>query len=576
MRNTALLLPALLVAFGTTNAPAADPPSRSIAVDQAGYLTGAPKFAIVIANEKKPLTSFTVRDSATGAVAFSGTLGAGRADADSGDFVQSADFSALDKAGTYYLDVPGAGRSFAFAIGKDVYRRAYYLAMRSYYGQRCGFAVDLGAEFPGYKHDICHQTGAYHASSGKDGPAPSHNGWHDAGDYGRYVVNSGISTGTLLWTWELFSTQVENVKLALPDSRAPVPDILTEIRWNLDWMLSMQDSDGGVWHKQTSDHFPAFIAPEKDTLTSYIIGAGKAPYKSSCATADFAAVMAIAARVYAPYDGAYARLVRQSAESAWSWLEHNPSVLFHNPAGVSTGDYGDQHCSDEHLWAAAELSRTTFGANYHDYVRTHYHDFIDTIRPDAPPTWSDVAPLALWTYALARRGDQEAITAIVDRSTQAANGIAARAAQNGYRIPLTSRDYIWGSNGVLANYALQLLVADRLHPDARYRQAAWESLHYLFGRNTFSLSFVTQVGENAVLHPHHRPSVATGLPKPWPGLLSGGPNRARQDAAMQKQLQAGLPPARNFIDVTEAYACNEVAINWNAPLVFVLAATLPE
>jgi endoglucanase len=286
--------------------------------------------------------------------------------------------------------------------------------------------------------------------------------------------------------------------------------------------------------------------------------------------------MAIAARSYLPFDRAYSQRTRQAAESAWNWVERNPSVLFHNPAGVTTGDYGDQHCSDEHLWAAAELARTTGNAAYHDYVRTHYRDFIETIRGDGPPSWSNVAPLALWTYALAGgKSDQQAVAAIVERSTQAATSIADRSAKNAYRIPLTSRDYIWGSNGVLANYALQLLIADRLHPDARCRQTAWESLHYLLGRNTFSLSFVTRVGENAVLHPHHRPSGSSGLPLPWPGLLSGGPNRARQDASVQK-LPAGTPPARSFVDVTEAYSVNEVAINWNAPLVFVLAASLAE
>ena len=154
-------------------------------------------------------------------------------------------------------------------------RAPFYLAMRSYYGQRCGTAVDLGPEFPGYKHAACHLEGAYHASSGKTGPHMSAKGWHDAGDYGRYVVNSGISTGTLLWTWEIFGDRLKQVTLNIPESGNGTPDILNEIRWNLDWMLSMQDDDGGVWHKQTSERFCDFILPEKDTLISYVIGTGR-------------------------------------------------------------------------------------------------------------------------------------------------------------------------------------------------------------------------------------------------------------------------------------------------------------
>ena len=99
-------------------------------------------------------------------------------------------------------------------------------------------------------------------------------GWHDAGDYGRYIVNSGISTGQLLWTWELFGSRIRNVKLNIPESSNSTPDILDEIRWNLDWMLTMQDDDGGVWHKQTSERFADFVMPEDDKLVSYVIGTG--------------------------------------------------------------------------------------------------------------------------------------------------------------------------------------------------------------------------------------------------------------------------------------------------------------
>jgi endoglucanase len=140
---------------------------------------------------------------------------------------------------------------------------------------------------------------------------------------------------------------------------------------------------------------------------------------------------------------------------------------------------------------------------------------------------------------------------------------------------MTARDYIWGSNAVAANYGVLLLVADRFKPDPRYRNAAQDNIHYLLGRNTFSLSWVTQVGENAFRHPHHRPSGGDGIDAPWPGLLAGGPNRSKQDPAMRAKL-GDLPPAKMYLDDQESYATNEVAINWNAPLVFVLAGMLPE
>jgi endoglucanase len=252
-------------------------PTLEIKVDQVGYLNTAAKVALVASNTAA--TAFTV-NSKQGAVVFSGKLTEPLEDPDSGDRVQAADFSKLTKPGTYYVDVPGVGRSWDFEIGPDVYARTWRLAMRSYYGQRCGIAVDLGPEFPGYKHDACHLEGAYHASSGKTGPHISKGGWHDAGDYGRYVVNSGITTGTLLWTYEMFGPRVKGINLNIPESGNGVPDILNEIKWNLDWMLSMQDDDGGVWHKQTSEKFCDFIMPEKDKLSVSSSAPGKIPSRA--------------------------------------------------------------------------------------------------------------------------------------------------------------------------------------------------------------------------------------------------------------------------------------------------------
>jgi endoglucanase len=514
-----------------------------------------------------------VNNAKDGKVVFDGSLTAALEDPDSGDRVQAADFSKWAKAGTYYIDVPGVGRSWDFEVGPDVYAKTWRLAMRSYYGQRCGIAVDLGPEFPGFKHDACHLEGAYHASSGKTGPHISKGGWHDAGDYGRYVVNSGITTGTLLWTYEMFGSRVKGVNLNIPESGNRVPDILSEIKWNLDWMLSMQDDDGGVWHKQTSEQFCDFIMPEKDKLISFVIGTGKDPFKSSCATGDFAAVMAIAGRVYVPFNPAFATKCLRAAKQAWAWIEKYPNVTFNNPPGVGTGGYGDGNCADERLWAAAELFRTTGDEAYQRYFLDHYTQFRKSIGPTGPPSWGNVGALALWTFAMAKGEDAVAANAIRHDSIAAADEIVTRTATNGYRISMTTRDYIWGSNAVAANYGMQLLVADALAHNTRYRETAIENLHYLLGRNTFSLSFVTRVGANPFRHPHHRPSGADDNAEPWPGLLSGGPNHGRNDAAMQK-LPADLPPARMYLDEQAACAANEVAINWNAPLVFLLAGTL--
>jgi endoglucanase len=555
---------ASVLAAAAADAPA---PTTEIKVSQIGYPTGASKLALVAT--ATPPSTFSVRSVADGEVVLEGRLQDPVGDPDSGDHVRGADFSKLAKPGRYVIEVAGVGRSFEFPVGDDVFARPLYLAMRSFYGQRCGTAVDLGPEFPGYRYPACHLEGAFHASSGKTGPHASAKGWHDAGDYGRYVVNSGITTGTLLWAFEMFGSRVEKLRLDIPETGGPLPDVLAEIRWNLDWMLSMQDQDGGVWHKQTSESFVGFVMPQDDKTTSYVIGTGREPYKSSCATADFAAVMAIAGRVYRPYDAAYGRQALEAARRAWIWVVAHPDVLFQNPAGVRTGAYGDAQCGDDLLWAAAELWRTAGDEAAHRYFLDHQAQLRPAIRPDDPPAWPQVAPLALWTYALGAKGDRVVREGIRDDSLAAADAVVARTAANGYRVSLTTRQYGWGSNGVVANYGLQLLVADIFRRDRRYVETARDDLYYLLGRNALCLSFVTRVGANPVRHPHHRPSAADGNEEPWPGLLAGGPNQTRQDAAMRRLPE--LPPAKMYVDDQTSYATNENAINWNAALVFALA-----
>jgi endoglucanase len=560
----ALLFTAAL-AHGTENA------SLAIKVDQVGYPLNGPKVALVTA----PAETFQLRRASDNAVVYQGRLAAPVSDPDTGDLVFAADFSPLRQAGVYYLQVPGVGRSFAFAVNDNVFERTYYLAMRAFYGQRCGTAVNLGPEFPGYSHPICHSQGEFHPSSGAMGPRDNLGGWHDAGDYGRYMVNSGVTTGTLLWTWEIFGSRLRHIPLRIPETGNGTPDILNEARWNLEWMLKMQDGDGGAWHKQTSENFSGFVSPEQDTLPSEVIGTGSFPYKSTCATADLAAVAAIAARVYRPYDALFADRALGAARRAWAWTEQYPNVTFKNPPGVSTGEYADSNCGDERLWAAAELWRTTGLTEYHTFFLARYAEQLSSL--DSPPVenWNAMGPKALWTYVLsAQKGaDAGAVRVIRARTLAAANAIVARTRANPYHVSLKTSDYAWGSNGIAAEYGMELLIANLLEPNPAYADAALDNLHYLLGRNAFSLSWVTQVGEHSVQHPHHRPSGDGRHAKPWPGLLAGGPNAKRQDDTL-KALPEGTPPARVYADQQASYASNEVAINWQASLVFLLAGQL--
>jgi endoglucanase len=543
----------------------------AVKVDQVGYPLDGPKVAIVSASA----TDFIVRRSTDNTAVFQGKLTPSQADENSGDQVEAADFSALKLAGRYYIEVPGVGRSWDFEIAPKVFAHTYSMAMLGFYGQRCGTAVDLGPEFPGFSHPACHLHGEFSPTSGRSGPRDNIGGWHDAGDYGRYVTNSGITTGTLLWAWEIYGEKIKNIPLKVPESGNGTPDFLNEVRWNLEWMLKMQDTDGGVWHKQTSEHFSGFISPEDDKLPSMVIGTGSAPYKSTCASADLAVVGAIAARAYQPYDAKFAAQALTAAQRAWAWTEKYPNATFKNPPGISTGEYGSDNCIADRLWAAAELWRTTGEAQYNDFFLKNYSALLSGL--DTPPgkKFNILGSMGLWAYALSARkgGDAKAVAAIRERTVTAARKLVERTRANPYHVSLQPKDFVWGSNGVAAEYGTYLLVANLFQPDVDFVNAARDNLHYLLGRNTFSLSWVTQVGEHAFQHPHHRPSADGKHDQPWPGLLSGGPNKDREDAVLAA-FPKDLPPAKVYADDWKSYASNEICINWQASLVFLLAGEM--
>jgi endoglucanase len=537
--------------------------ANGIYLNQIGFRPDNPKLATVSANAN----SFLVRSLKDHSVAFRSTLSAQRLDAASGDTMRLADFSAVKVPGEYRLELDTGATGDSFPIRKDVYDNAFLLAMRSFYGQRCGCSVDLGG---GYTHPKCHLDAAFHASSGKTGPCDIHGGWHDAGDYSRFMINASITTGTLLWAWELYGESLHDFAMQIPESGGKVPDFLAEIQWNLRWMLALQDNDGGVWQKQSRDDYCSFIMPQDELGPSYIIGTGSAPFKSTCATADLAAVMAIAARCYSSYAPAFSQQCLRAARAAWTWCQNNPNVFFKNPADIHTAEFADTDCHDELLWAAAELWRTTGDAAFHQAFMGMLPQPLSKIKIDVPSPMQ-VSSSGYWSYALARRkGSHAAIAAIQQATLKMAGEFVHQGSQNGYGNSLRLEDYAGGSNSIVANHSLALLVADQFEPDSSHLNCVLNNLHYLLGRNCLGISWVTQIGSRSCQHPHHRPSVADNIVAPWPGLLSNGPNANPSDPITKALPQQA--PMRMYVDDERAWSSNEPTINCNSPLVFVLAA----
>lgn len=534
-----------------------------IFINQSGYKTNLSKYFYT----NLISDSFEVVEVETGTTFLSSNLQlVSSNDPATGMSIRRGDFTSLSENGNYFIRINSTDTSFHFSINENVYDSLYLNALKAFYFQRCGtqlFYTHAGQ----YQRNSCHTADAFfHNSTGQSGFKFSRGGWHDAGDYGKYIVNAGISASTLLMAYEYFPAYFSDDNLNIPESSNGIPDILDEVKYEIQWFLTMQDSDGAVYFKLTKEQFEPFVMPSQDSGMRYIY------QKSSTATANFAAVLARFYRVYKNYDSSFANLCLSSAINAWNWLSNQISIVppggFHNPPGTFTGEYGDNNDSDERLWAAAELFESTGDQLFKDYYDFNYNlaGLINSTM-----NWQNVRTLAHITYlfSVQPNADQNIKTQLLNSLNSYCSTLNNRSITNGFGVTIIPGEYNWGSNSQVLNNAILLILANKKNGNINFLNTALQQLNYSFGSNAHNMSFVTGVGKKYPLHPHHRPSAADGISEPIPGLIVGGPNQYLDDPVLQQYFNQNTPPALCYIDDVGSYASNEIAINWNAPLVFV-------
>lgn len=568
LRNASCL--ALVLALQSCSQPPltakTTPDTAAIQLNQVGYLPGGSKWAVL---RDVAADSFAIVDASTGREVWHGPLQLARTWEAAQEKLRLADFSALSEPGRYRLQVPGQPPSAPFDIAADAYAALNTAALKFFYFNRASVALDpvhagKWARPAGHPDDRVF----VHASAAGPGrpegtviSAPK--GWYDAGDYNKYIVNSGITVYTLLAAWEHFPDFFMAQKLGIPESDNGLPDLLDEALWNLEWMLAMQDpADGGVYHKLTDKGFDGIVMPHQARHERYVV------MKGTAATLDFAAVMAQASRVFAAFEaqrpGLSARMLAAS-KRAWDWAQAHPDVLYRQPPDIHTGGYEDAKLADEFAWAAAELFITTRDGSY-------WQAFRKLAPRNDVPGWADVNGLA-WT-SLAQHRDR---LPPADRATietqvkELAERLASRWQASPYRVAMQGEDFIWGSNSVALNQALMLVQGYRVSGERRMLDAAQSALDLVLGRHPTDYAMVTGFGTRSPLHPHHRPSGAMPQQPPVPGMLVGGP-KADVGKDCPGLAYPSKAPARAYLDALCSYTTNEIAINWNAPLVYVSAA----
>lgn len=565
----------ITIVFGCANISFAQKTTDKIRVNQVGFYPSTEKVAIVTDSIAK---EFSVINASTKEVVYTGELKAKGVWEYSEEFSNVADFTKVKEVGTYYISVPNVGDSYPFQISNQVNLNVGKASLGFLYYQRASIA--LPAQYAGKwaraaghaDNEVIVHASAATATRPEGTKINSSKGWYDAGDYNKYIVNSGISTYTLMALYEQYPKFFDTLKLNIPENTNNIPDLLDEIRWNLDWMVTMQDEDGGVYHKLTNTNFDGSVMPADATNSRYVI------MKTTAATLDFSAVMAVAYRVYKKTDKAFAERCLKQSISAYEWAKENKGVVFNqgvmntkfNP-DISTGAYDDGTLSDEFQWAAIELFIATNKSRYSEDANLEF-----TLRTDFDlPNWAKVNTLGL--YSLIQNRDylpeefKPTLELVKDKITDLATKLQkyqANKSEFEVAMGLSNGNFNWGSNSTAANQGMLLMNAYKLTNEKSYLTAAISNLDYLLGRNGTGYCYLSGYGAKKVMNPHHRPSEADGIVEPVPGMLAGGPNPGQEDAGTCTGKYTTKVAAKSYIDEQCSYATNEVAINWNSPFSF--------
>jgi len=595
LRAAATALAAILL-IAADNAP-----QPAIRLNQLGFQPGSPKHAVA-ADPSPTVLLWSVTD-AGGAVAAHGSTSLFGDDPVSGDHVHQLDLSAVKQPGTYRLTV-GANTGRPFVVAPDVYRPLARAALNYFYQTRAGTPIEArfagGAQWArpaGHPHEIApcfsgtDESGTVWPGCGAYKRDVT-GGWYDAGDQGKYVVNGGIAVWTLQNLYEVERTIPETKRFThgaeLVPNQGKLDPLLVEARWEMDFLLAMQVPDGthmqlpvgrqawnakmtlsdvdasGMAHHKVADlHWTKLPMPPQDDPEPRLLYP-----PTTGATLNLAATAAQCARIWKTIDPVYSARCLDAATRAFDAALRNPAIYTGNFTG--SGGYGDPNLADEFYWASAELFATTHDPLYADVLH-RVHFFTDPVHE---PGWGSTAALGTITLALTD-GALSAPEQAAQRKliVAAADGFLAEEARSGYRLPYASANYSWGSNSSLLNRAILLGLAARFTGEARYRDGMVDVMDYILGRNPLDESFVSGFGARAMHNPHHRfwaHMLDPHLPPPPPGVVSGGPNNGRPADDIARTM-GPCAPQRCWQDHAFAYSLNEVAINWNAPLLWVAA-----
>lgn len=586
------------LASGGEAPPYAPETGPRVKVNQLGYVTGEPQRATLVTDAEEAV-AWQLRDESD-AVVGSGTTSPAGVDASSELNVHVIDFTGTYPAGTYTLVADDAA-SYPFTIGADIYEQLLPDALNYFYLVRSGIEIEEEIVGPDYARPAGHVStaGGEDVNQGDYGvgcqPAEESlvvygeawtcdytldvvGGWYDAGDHGKYVVNGGIATAQLLGTYERALrggpdavAALADGSLDVPEHGNAIPDVLDEAKWELDFMMSMTVPEGedlaGMVHHKVHDYgwtgLP--LLPHNDAKVRYL------HRPSTAATLNLAATAAQGARLFDDFDAEYSQELLDAAEVAWNAALAHPAIYATAADGANGGGpYDDDDVADEFYWAAAELYLTTGDAEYLEFLQESPVADANSF-PVAGFSWDALGAIAKIDLATVPSSFPDRI-AIADQVVAGAQAIAEVQQSQSFGQALAADDFVWGSNSSVLNNIVVLAAGYDLTGSESLRDAAYESMDYVLGRNALANSYITGYGTQYSQNQHSRWFAAqlnSELPHPPKGAVSGGPNtnQGTWDPTFAALYPAGdCAPQLCYVDDIQSWATNEITVNWNSAL----------
>ncbi|MFH1195543.1 MAG: glycoside hydrolase family 9 protein [bacterium] len=516
-----------------------------IRVNQLGFLPGDIKSAVILSANELEGRKYSLVNSNGNAFVYENVVGSNLGQFGKFPYSYRIDFSDFKIVGKYYISIESKN-SYSFEISNQVYNGLIESLMSFFKVQRCGYTEPL-------LHNVCHKADA--TSLIEDGVAINQQvdvtgGWHDAGDYVKFLNTTAVATYTLLFAFDF-----NNEKFSFDNNQNNVPDILEEAKIGLDWMLrSYIDEKKLITQVQDSrDQDVGWRLPENDPLgfdRPGYVGIGKN------LIGIYSATMALAARIWKNtihYDE-FANKCLNAAVILYSHKDEVPDI-----DSSGTGKYIDNKFQGKLALGAIELFNTTGKVNYLNDAKR----YADDAGPDYWWSWGDIN--AFSHYRLARYDLKYAD--YIKNSLEAFNQTKDKNLFGG------GASYTWGTNNTFLGIALQNILWKKLTKDESFKELETFQRDFVLGRNQWGVCFISKVGNNYTKNFHHQ--VGYFNQNNLPGAVSAGPisKKAYNDYKIQ------FDRADKFIDFqTEDavyrddkndYLSNEPSIVLNATAVFV-------